>query len=63
MAKPDKTDLLNAFLARSMEAWARATADLDRQRKRTGSENVSLSVDDAIFDGPPATPVELLNSS
>ena len=33
MAKPDKTDLLNAHVARSMNAWAKATIDLDRERK------------------------------
>ena len=33
MAKPDKTDLLNAHVARSMNAWAKATTDLDREHK------------------------------
>lgn len=33
VAEPDKTDLLNAYVAHSMNAWARATIDLTRQRK------------------------------
>lgn len=41
MAKPDKTDLLNASVARSMKAWAKATVDLDRQRERQGVRLVS----------------------
>ena len=33
MAKPGKTDLLNAYVALSMNGWAKATVELDRQRK------------------------------
>jgi hypothetical protein len=39
MAKPDKTDLLNASVARSMKAWAKATIDLDRARKQSGRKH------------------------
>ena len=62
MAKPDKTDLLNAFVARSLEAWAKATVDLYRQRKRESLASASLSADNPIIDGP-ATSLELLKSS
>ena len=34
MAKPDKTDLWNASIAVSMNAWAKATIDLNRLRER-----------------------------
>ena len=33
MAKPDKTDLRNASVALSMNAWAKATIDLNWLRK------------------------------
>ena len=36
MAKPDKTALFNASVARSMKAWTKATIDLDRERQRKG---------------------------
>jgi hypothetical protein len=33
MAKPGKTDILNACVALSMNAWAKSTIDLDRRRE------------------------------
>ena len=34
MAKPGKTDLANAYVALSMNGWAKATVELERQRER-----------------------------
>jgi hypothetical protein len=34
VAKPDKTDLRNASIALSMNAWAKATIDLNWLRER-----------------------------
>ena len=34
MAKPDKTDLINAYVALSMKTWAKATIHLNGQRER-----------------------------
>ena len=34
MAKPDKTDLINASVALSMKTWAKATIHLNDLRKR-----------------------------
>jgi hypothetical protein len=59
VAKPDKTDLRNAYVAHSMNAWAKATIDLDRERKLEGRAIGSLSVDDPIMDTA-ATLLELL---
>lgn len=59
MAKPDKTDLLNAHVAHSMNGWAKATIDLDRERKLDRRRSANLSVDDPILSGP-ATSLESL---
>lgn len=34
MAKPDKTDLINASVALSMKTWAKATINLNGVRER-----------------------------
>jgi hypothetical protein len=42
MAKPDKTDLRNASVALSMNAWAKATIDLNWVRKRERLQHLQL---------------------
>jgi hypothetical protein len=59
VAKPDKTDLRNAYVAHSMNAWAKATIDLDRERKLERRASGSLSLDDPTMIRP-ATSLELL---
>lgn len=50
MAKPDKTQLINSCIAQSMQAWAKATINLDQERIRTSHPSHIVSVDEPLLD-------------
>ena len=56
MPKPDKTQLLNSYVAHSMNAWAKATIDLDQERNREHPRSGAPSIDDPALDDPATSP-------
>ena len=60
MAQPDKTQLLNSYVAHSMNTWAKATIDQEHLRERRRGR--ALSVDEPLSNNS-ATSRDLPNEN